>query len=511
LNRSDVKPSFAAAHTRVWVLWLLIGAATLVVFLTTLEIFPRVTQDGSQIIELGRVFLDPSTSWSANWLVKESQPLFPLSYIGSTIQELAYVAGAPSIMGPRLLAVVGALVATSFALAWMISRGTPPWAALFIALAFLLDPIFSSSYREGRVDSLAFAAILSACWLLRLALIRAENHQRIYWHTFFAGSLAGLSPFLWPTSLALLPLVLLEFFYLAKFFWQRTEENRFIYLRSIVAWFISGGIITVAFLLLPIFINWEYYPASLAEGARIQQIASVIKHSIIGMYAVHDPFIIPIILVSLLVRREPGLIVAIVLALIMMSQTMIYKMRILYLLPYLIAFVAGACAELSMRSDVQRRRMVLYSLLGFLLAFNISITLVKRPMVALHQKNARLPENITRSMEKAIGSGPQNVFTQEWDMYFAGRALGWNIYKIFGRISPGTPEFEAFLANMDWVILRTDFLFMKVSPDVLEKSGFELHTKISFPDPDDSAIELGPFSFRAPTPIYADVLIYGRK
>ena len=96
-------------------------------------------------------------------------------------------------------------------------------------------------------------------------------------------------------------------------------------------------------------------------------------------------------------------------------------------------------------------------------------------------------------------------------MYFAGRALGWKIYKIFGRTGVGTPEFQEFLANMDYVILRTDFLFMKVSPEVLERAGFELHTEISFPEPDGSAIELGPLSFRGPVPIYDDLLIYKKQ
>jgi hypothetical protein len=262
---------------------------------------------------------------------------------------------------------------------------------------------------------------------------------------------------------------------------------------------------------LPIVVNWEHYSLSISEGTRIQKIASVIKRSIVDMYAVHDPLIVPVVLASLLVRREAGIIIAMLLALLMMSQTMIYQMRILYLLPYLVAFIASASATLSLRKDIQHRRAVLYSLLGFLLALNVGITLVRRPAIAFHQKEARLPENITHAMNQAIGAGPYNVFMQEWDMYFAGRALGWKIYKIFGRAGEGTPEFRKFLAKMDYVILRTDFLFMKVGPEVLENAGFELHTKISFPEPNDSAIELGPLSFRSSVSIYDDLLIYKKQ
>ena len=495
----------------MWFYWLLIGIAVLAIHLTSLDLYPRVTQDGAQIVELGRVFLDSSTTWSANWNVHESQPLFPMSYVGSAIQELAYVMGAPSILGPRLLSIIGALLAASCALGWMMARGTPRWVALFIAMAFLLDPIFNSSYREGRIDCLAFAAVLAACWLLGLALNRAENHENVHWHICFAGALLGLSPFLWATSLVLAPLVILEFFYLAKFFWRDREEHRFASLSSLCAWFIAGGIIAVTILLLPILINWEHYSLSISEGMRIQKVASVIKRSIVDMYVVYDPLIVPVVLTALLVRREVGLIIAMMVALIMMSQTMIYQMRIVYLLPYLIAFIAGAGATLSLNNNIQRRRAVLYSMLGFLLALNVGITLVRRPVIALHQKDARLPENITQAMNKAIGAGPHKVFMQEWDMYFAGRALGWKIYKVFGRAGVGTPEFQEFLANMDYVILRTDFLFMKVSPEVLEKAGFELHTEISFPGPDSSAIELGPLSLRGPVPIYDDLLIYKKQ
>ena len=493
---------------QVWIFWLTAGVLIVAIQLATLKLYPVILQDGVQILDFGRVFLDPSTTWSTGWLVHESRPMLPVSYLGGAIQELAYAATAPSIMGVRVLSVISALLASACALGWLMARGTPRLPAFILSMAFLLDPIFNVSYREGRVDGWAFAACFAVCWMLRTALNRAERGSEIRWLVFLAGVLLAASPFFWISAGFLLPLMVLEFFCLLLFYWRFRKENGWAGLRSVIFWFTAGGVISAAVLLLPIMIQWEHYAVSLEVSIALQKTAAVIQRSLIDMFLLYDPLIIVAALVSLLARREWGVIIALTVALAMMYQTMVYPQRIMYLLPYFAAIAGGACAILSLNRSMVRRRIIVYGALAFLLAWNMSITLVKRPVIALHQKQARSPENIQAALADAIGPGPYRVLLEEWDPYFAARGLGWKIYKPFGRFVQASPDYRQLLESMDYVILRKEFLWMKVDLDLLEASGFELHSQVTFPQPASSEISWGPFSFRGSETIYEDLSIY---
>lgn len=445
-------------------------------------------------------------------MVHESRPIFTTSYLGVVPQELAYAASSPSNLGPRLYSFVGAIVAASLLLGWLYSRGTPRWAALTISLAFLLDPIFNLSYRQGRTDSWAFAIIFAACLLLRNAWKRRENQQDIRWPIFFAGFLTGASPFVWPTTLALFPLVCLELFYLVQSDLKKGRGTLFSCMKPIVLWFGIGGLISVAILLIPIVLQWDSHSISFISGIKVQKTASMIQRSIIDMFSIYDPVIIPVVVASLLIRRELGLILAGATALIMMYQTMIYPMRILYLLPYLIAAVAAAYAKLSQNDLIRWRHAVLFCALGMLLAWNVGVTLVYRPLVALTQKQARSPAQIQQALVKSIGQGPYRVLILEWDMYYAARTLGWKIYKIGGQYIRQQDDFKEFLASMDFVILRDKFiLFKDVNLEELENSGFELSTTVSFKQPQQTSIDIGPFTFTTSDTVYDDVMIFKKS
>ena len=184
-------------------------------------------------------------------------------------------------------------------------------------------------------------------------------------------------------------------------------------------------------------------------------------------------------------------------------------MRILYLLPYIAAIVAGACASLVHKRNAPRRKTAIYSILGLLIAWNVAITLVKRPIIAFSQYEARSPKQIQTALDGLIGSGPYRVLVTEWDMYYAARALGWKNYNLFGRYYPYSDDFREFIQTMDFVILRDKFRFLKAAnPDDLEAAGFELLATISFVQPDSAIIDLGLFSIRSTGTIYEDVQVF---
>jgi hypothetical protein len=441
--------------------------------------------------------------------VHEAKPLLSLSYLGVAFQELAYQILAPSNLGSRLASLLGALLAASLVLGWLTSRGTPRWPAFAVSLVFLLDPIFNVSYMQGRVDSWAIAICIAACWLLCHVCHRFEKQSAVRWPVFLAGVLVSVSVFVWPTVLVLIPLVLLELFYLLRVVWEESQDGRGARTTIVLTWFFAGGLFTTALLLIPVALNWEAYYISWMSGAHIQNVASAIQMSIIDMYVIREPFVLIAVLASLLIWREPGVIIGAVVAVFMMYQTMIYPMRILYLLPYIAAIVAGACASLAANRNAPRRKIAIYSVLGLLIAWNVAITLVKRPVITLSQHEARSPKQIQTALASLIGSGPYRVLVTEWDMYYAARALGWKNYNLFGRYQPFSDDFKDFIHTMDFVILRDKFRFLKAAnPDAMEAAGFELLSTISFVQPDSEIIDLGFFSIRSTDTVYEDVQVF---
>jgi len=495
---------------RLWFYWLLFCAVALGIIAPHLDLWPHFTQDEVQIIDLGRVFLNPSTDWSVGWLANESTARLGVSYLGAILQELAYRAFDTPSLGSRLSSTLGALLSGAAVLGWLIERKTPWPAAFVLAAAFFLDPIFNDSYRQGRVDSWAFTVIITACWLLQIARRRSEKLENTRWPLTIAGLLAGASVFVWLTSIALLPLVFLEFVYVLRARWKAVEEPKVTHLRPIFLWFVAGGLISVALLLIPIVMHWHVFAASLETGVLVQKAATAIQRNIFDMYLLYDPMILAAFFVALLIRREPGLLIAMLSALAMFYMTMVYPMRILYLLPYFIAIIAGACYEVQRSGVWSRRRISLIAVVGILLFWNTNISLIERPLVALKKQDAQLPDQIFAAMERVIGPGPHRVLVEEWDIYPAARSLGWKSFKVFGRYPVNQSDRQTFLESMDYVIKRNRFSFLVVKDEELEMYGFKLLSTLNFEKTKTPDIIFGPFRIHPPDNFHGDILIYGK-
>lgn len=507
-----VQNSSTTSSFRLWVYWALFCLAILIVFFPQLTYWPKVTQDEVQIIDLGRVVLNPFTDWSTGWLVHLSQPVFVASYIGTVAQELAYLMTAPSNIGPRMSSLFGAILAASLVLGWLKLRGTPPWVAWAISVMFLLDPIFNVSYRQGRVDSWAFCFIIAACLLLRLACVRTKSRYRRELVVFFAGIFTGAAPFAWPTTVALLPLVALELFLVARIEYFAGDKSNWWKPTSLLVWFGLGAVSAFLLCLMPVFDMWDMISMQRDYTAGIQKAAAVLSRPLIGMYAIRTPFIIPVIIVALLIKRDIGLIIVTTLALIMMFQTMMYPMRILYLLPLLAAIIASAFARCQEDKRIRWRSATLYSFFGLLLAWNAYTTLIERSVIAHHQRNASAQEHVIRLLSDSIGEGPHRVLLSEWDMYYAARALGWKAFRLQGRTNRGETSFKDFLGTIDYIIYRDEYSFFRaVRLEEIEKFGFTEVDRISFPQPEKTKVKAGPIDINIPEIVYKEVTVYSRN
>jgi hypothetical protein len=390
---------------------------------------PPVLQDEVQIIDFGRTSLDPGSEWGISWNIRESRPVLPASYLAVAVQELAFRVSAPSNWGPRTASILGALIAGICAFGWLRNRNASNSLALVLALAFVLDPVFSEIYRRGRVDGLAIAACLGACWLLRVAASRAASGQLAGKQLFSAGALTAASPFIWSTTPVLFPLIALEYLHVARAHWRSSELSPARRLSPLIVPTVAGGVIAGLVLAIPIMLNWEAYWSSLLSSAQVQARAAVIQNSPLDLFVAHSPFLALMTVAALLVRRELGLIIAMAFAIAMVYQTMIYLPRIIYLIPYLLAMIAVAGTHVLEKKRNNSVRQLFVVMLGVWLGWNAVSVLIARPFAALQQWPANDPARVVKQLEQRIGPGQYRVLLEGWEAYYAGRTLGWRMYR----------------------------------------------------------------------------------
>jgi hypothetical protein len=193
----------------------------------------------------------------------------------------------------------------------------------------------------------------------------------------------------------------------------------------------------------------------------------------------------------------------------MMLQTMVYPMRVIYLLPYFAAITAGAFTVVSANSSIRWRHMLLVCMVTLLLSWEAGVSLIKRPLLASHQSAARQIDQILELADAQIGRGPIRVLMVEWEFYYAARELGWEAYKLFGAIDRSSNEFRNLLESMDYVIFRERLsIFKEIRSNDLKEAGFELVSTNQFRKSKTGAIDLGLYRFSIPETIYDDVSIY---
>ena len=153
---------------KTWLWWLPFLALMLAIFLPSLGSSPIVVwQDEVQIVDYGRVMLDPGTDWAVSWSTHEHKPVPPVSYLGCIGAELAY-RFTGTVLGSRLFCIAGGFLLGSLVLGLMKEPGRPPVIGLLFAGLIVLDPGLVQSYRAGRLDAMAMAFVLAGALCLKL-------------------------------------------------------------------------------------------------------------------------------------------------------------------------------------------------------------------------------------------------------------------------------------------------------------------------------------------------------
>jgi hypothetical protein len=439
-------PNFLKQH--FWISWLSILVVISLIHCLTLTTSPPIWIDEVSIIEIGRTFFEPHSDWSIHWNVLTDSPSVVFYYFWAMFQELAFRAANFSIQGPRLLTLLGAMTAATTLVGWLLSRQISRMVAYLLGVIFLLDPMFTQSYRGDRIDCWVFASCLASCWLLRIANQRIQRNQSTILLVSLAGSLAAIALFIWPSALILYPLIAFELISLILAARKFPENQKTII--SLIFGFVLGGIVTTLLLLIPI---WNQLSDTIdsfrvLSQSRVGQFGWNIIIDIVRSFII-SPFL-PIIAV-LAYRRNKILALTSLFAFAIVASSGVYIFRSLYLLPYFVVLTSEIYRDNLPKIRIFNSR-VRAIILILLLSWSISLSLIVRPIAGLSNQEGRNPDLLVDAGISSIGEGEFGVWDSTWQFYATGRLLKWKMFQPFGLETASSNQIKNFLDRLDYAI-----------------------------------------------------------
>lgn len=468
---------FRTSKKYIWWVWLITLVLVFVVQLITLDDLLLIYQDQVQIIDYGRITLNPKSDWSLAWRIEEEKPILLWSYIGPLIAEMSFKFGGPVVIGSRIASLLGGMTAATMAFGWLKSRKVPDYAAFGLSLAFLVDPLFVLSQRIGRMDSWVMALCLASCWILRTTNTKQSPiipKEKL----ILGGGIAAISALTWPSAIFLFPLIFLELLNLTG---ERTGNKwRTVILRLV--YFGVGGVTMTILLLIPI---WENLVMILndmntmiarnvdSSTSIFERFFSIFEYQLwFKLIKAYVKTLTPFFLLAIaggFFRREKGLIFVTIISIAAIFASLVYELRALYLLPYFVGLAGGVYLRVKDNPSVKIRRFTRIGLYG-LVIWSVGISLFFRTALGLESKKHSQQEEIFEVAKTSIGPGNYKVFLGfTYEFYFVGRSLNWQLYSPYIKYeydSEGNwlsdnkyepkEKFVALLSKMDYAIFQRD-------------------------------------------------------
>ena len=518
---------------RLWLVWCLVAVATFGVHLVTLRISPPIWQDEVQIVDFGRTeWPGVDESYAMSWLL-EGRPFKMVCLLGGLTQEMACRVAGLDAAGPRISATLGAILASMAMLGWLLARGTVPWIALVCSVLLLWEPAFVQSYRGARVDSWAIALMLCALWLIRgggKETLKSGNAEKLKEATAdgrlqlgdgpvreadlptsnfdlqtyaLAGILVALSGLMWVSAIILVPLLVLELVERGRCGGKFSLASA---LRNIL-WVSVFALVAVAVCLLPV---WTTLPVVL-EDFLAKSPSSGMHNGVLSgatrlMWAFGSNFWLPVFgVLALFWLRRWGLILAFALAVGLVLLTGPYIHRGIYLIPYMLLAVATAGTDVWQREARPIWHRLMQIAFGGMLLWSGAVSLGARSFTAWQQRHERDPEHLDVLAAREVGRGSYRVYTDPWELYYAGRKQGWRQFRSFFWHDMKEARFRGLLQTMDFVIF--DATNPRIpSEQEMSALGFDVR-KVSASDAGMSSAAVSQWLGRG----YKDYVIYFRK
>jgi hypothetical protein len=458
-----------------WRIWCVTALVAVTLFGFTLTSAVPVWIDESMTVEYGRVTLaGEQPVFGFHQRSDALRPIYSYALLGCVLQEIAYRVTAPSNLGPRVMALLGQLTAFGFLLYYLRLYGLNTRFSFLLSLAFLIDPLCDIGWRGGRVDGWAFALLFASLTAIRVARARSSEDQGAWLAVFLGGAATSAGFLCWNSFAMLSPQIVFEL-------WSFVRQQRKFLLPLFV--FSAGAALVAAAIIAPFRREFVYGLADAgmltamqshltrADGIGVQLQALLISFA-------QTPIAVAIGLCALARKPNRPLLAGFLIALVFIFETKIYRLRVLYLLPYLYLAVAALFwQDGNQPASIPWRRVRLWGVALMLFA-GFGFTVAGTTLSGLSNRSGKNPLALIDAARSAVGSGPVRVYMSEPDLYFAGRALGWQqIFCLDGCWGPGllSPDFHRF-PEVDVAIYRDQ-------PDgttrsAIEKLGFRFETVI---------------------------------
>lgn len=488
---------------QLWCIWLFIALVIFMVQSLTADVLPDIRQDEAQITDYGRLVLHPTSKWSVNWLLEERKPLILWSYLGPLISEAGYQIVGYYGVGPRIVALLGGLVAATMIFGWLLARSVPLYAAFFLSLAFLLDPLFVLAQRMARVDAWVMALCLGCCWILRTTTWRKNN----FFQVASAGGLAVTAMFIWPSAFFLYPLIIMELAQLIRF--RKAHNNLLNETLKVSVCFIAGGACFLFLLLIPVWSSLFIISEDISKMVSLNTKSSLpLQERLLGLFNHNHWFklvkamvktfspVIPLCaLISLFYRQKIELLLVTLFAMALIFATLVYEFRVLYLLPYFFAMTGTIFQRINERQLSPLKVRFGVGGLCALVLWSVGVSLFARTYFAMAEDKQQR-SNLYKAVSSSIGSGKHKVFLGfTYELYYSGRSLGWELYTpylIYSYDEKGNwirkndylpeQEFRELLSKMDFAIFPQGAVSTDLASNLMQ-SGLRYRSVISVNSP----------------------------
>jgi len=462
-------------HYSFWLKWLCSLIFISFFFIITIGNTPYLHKDETTTIELGRNTLHPDSDWSVAWLMSKNKPVLTCFYIGPVLQEFSY--NTFGEYGPRMMSLIGAFVAATAAVGWLLAYGITKINAFLLGIIFMLDPLFVQSYTIARIDCWAIALCFCACWILR----SNKSNLHLNGQIVVAGILLTIGTFIWPSAIFLFPIIILELISLIK---NKVVTHKFRSLFKAFLLLFTTCFIATILILIPIISEVFNSIQNVLEGLKLNLISAPksTDHAIppnlfeksIELLRIlkFSPFLPVLALFTIITRKNIGLFIAGMGITILLISTVVYMHRVLYMVPYFVFVVA----HLYTINETERYKPIKYWILKgsltLLLVWSVGLTLIARTVFSIIEKEDGKREQINLAAQQLIGKGRYNVFLWATEFYYAGRSLGWKMHTPYLALDDALTfeTIKTFLPHMDYFIIM-ERLMTKEFADGLKEAG----------------------------------------
>jgi hypothetical protein len=495
-------------ETLAWTMLCILAGLVLANSLTTSAFSPKLNRDEAEIVEYGRLMLEPNAGGCLE-MMPSGRPETLFCWISCLTHELAYRTTHHHDI-PRILAAAGWLLATLLGSLWLRQRGVPAGMACLVGLVLMLDPIGETPVRLGRPDSWVWAMTFLAALLVRVSF---TAKSKAFLLAVLGGVCAGLLPWIWVTGFVLCPLVLLEWWDARKGQQAGNEKKLLIALMlGLTAGFFLGAV--------PVWGSLKNGASALMNmmqwNAGMQSSTSLlyVLKNVLFVVMLH-PFFLMLVGCGMLSRGFWPWTLATLGLVGLMSATRIYDARYYYALPYMVPLLAEGADRLASKRNhapwvitavaivfvfmsaalFDYRWVIMTPLaIGLIVAGWITVSsptssmlkyavvlpallagfwasVVIRDYAAMQQAPVQDYKKLLALAEEKVGKGPIKVFCP-YAFYFPGRQLGWEMYRF--RIVPGADDIKKLMGKCDTVILDEDLADDNGLDVLAQEAGFGL-------------------------------------